>query len=325
MIRLVLILTCVTIAVGGCTARLQPAGPPVGTPALDTRAFIAGDGARLPLRRWAPDGPARAVILGLHGFNDYSKAFEAPARFWAEHGIATYAYDQRGFGDAPHPGVWAGTKTLTTDLHDVTGALRERHPGIPLYLVGVSMGGAVSVVALAGADPPDVDGVVLVAPAVWGRRHMSALSRGLLWMLSGVMPWLELSGKGLNVKPSDNIDMLLALSRDRKVIKYTRVDAIKGLVDLMDQAFGTVDEVDKPVLFLYGARDEIVPKDAIYDALRRLPENSRIAVYPNGYHMLLRDLQAETVWRDVIAWVENNEAALPSGAERDRRTLVASH
>src|SRR5262249_47536372 len=49
----------------------------------------------------AAAGEVRAVILALHGFNDYSHAFAMPGPLWAEQGIATYAYDQRGFGGTP--------------------------------------------------------------------------------------------------------------------------------------------------------------------------------------------------------------------------------
>ena len=61
----------------------------------------ADDGATLPLKSWLPDGKPKAVILALHGFNDYSNAFKDSGEEWAKHGIATFAYDQRGFGAAP--------------------------------------------------------------------------------------------------------------------------------------------------------------------------------------------------------------------------------
>src|SRR6266851_413833 len=93
-------------------APLTPPHPPAeaGAPARFTDSeFIADDGARLPLRKWLPRDGVKAVILALHGFGDYSHAFEMPARVWAERGIATYAFDQRGFGGAPGHGLWAGT------------------------------------------------------------------------------------------------------------------------------------------------------------------------------------------------------------------------
>ena len=60
------------------------------------------DGLHLPLREWDAKNP-KAVIVALHGMSDYSEAFEMPAPWWAEHGITTIAYDQRGFGRAPDP------------------------------------------------------------------------------------------------------------------------------------------------------------------------------------------------------------------------------
>jgi alpha-beta hydrolase superfamily lysophospholipase len=312
-----------TIAALGaaCAPTLRPAGPALAEPRFGPDSFIAADGAALPLRRWLPDGEVRAVILALHGFNDYSNAFDAPAKYWAGHGIATYAYDQRGFGAAPHRGFWPGAATMTADLAAAARLVRRRHPGTPLYLAGDSMGGAVIMVALADAALADAglaaDGAVLVAPAVWGRRHMNPFQRGLLWLLSHTMPWLTLTGQGLKIKPSDNEAMLRALSRDPKVIKRTRVDAIKGLVDLMDAAYASAPALKGPLLMLYGRRDEIIPEGPSFEVLAvlRAKAGARVALYDDGYHMLLRDLAAEAPWRDIVAWIADADRPLPSGAD----------
>jgi hypothetical protein len=47
----------------------------------------------------------------------------------------------------------------------------------------------------------------------------------------------------------------------------------------------------------------------------RLGEQTRFALDENGYHMLMRDLQAETVWADILSWLQNPQAVLPSGEE----------
>src|SRR3981081_4232438 len=49
--------------------------------------FITTGGVRLPLRKWLPKGPVAAVILALHGFGDYSNAFDMPGQVWAARGI----------------------------------------------------------------------------------------------------------------------------------------------------------------------------------------------------------------------------------------------
>ena len=74
----------------GCAPRVQEAGPAVGGPRLDERHLVADDGQRLPLRAWMPNPGVSAVIVAVHGFNDYANAFAAAAEWWAERGLATY-------------------------------------------------------------------------------------------------------------------------------------------------------------------------------------------------------------------------------------------
>ena len=72
--------------------------PETAQPRITDSALIAADGAALPLRKWLPRSGVKAVILALHGFNDYSNAFAMPASLWAERGIArkaTYYYGAR--------------------------------------------------------------------------------------------------------------------------------------------------------------------------------------------------------------------------------------
>ena len=170
-------LLMLAVFLGACAPRIQPPGPGPATPALTAEHLLMDDGAVLPLRVWRPDGEPRAVVLALHGFNDYSKAFEEPAKRLASHGIVTYAFDQRGFGETPHRGVWPGEMRMIEDLRIAAGLIREENPGRPLYLMGESMGGAV-IMAACTADPPiAADGYVLAAPAVWGREAQGARHR----------------------------------------------------------------------------------------------------------------------------------------------------
>ena len=286
--------------------------------------FVTADGQILPLREWLPRGEVKAVILALHGFNDYSNAFEASGEAWAKQGIATYAYDQRDFGAAPERGLWPGRAALAADAATASQILRRLYPGMPLYLLGESMGGAVAVIAItgeSGTPVPDVDGVILTAPAVWGRATMDLLPRLALWVGVRFAPGLTLTGRGLKIQASDNIAMLRALARDPMVIKATRVDTIYGLVNLMDAALAAAPRLDAKLLVMYGAKDEIIPKTPIRRFVLSLPpecrRRTRLAWYPEGYHMLLRDLDGPIVIGDVANWVLAPAAALPSGADRD--------
>ncbi|MFM8333427.1 MAG: lysophospholipase [Candidatus Methylumidiphilus sp.] len=300
-----------------CAPVVSGLGPATVEPVLARAHFVAADGAVLPVRTWLPPGgETKAVILALHGFNDYSNFFIGAGIYLSGQGIACYAYDQRGFGAAPGRGLWPGTQAYVDDLRAFAGQVRRRHPGVPLYVLGESMGGAVAIAALASARPPPVDGLILSAPAVWGRSTMPWWQLVALETTAHTVPWLRLTGEGLHVMASDNIEMLRALGRDPLVIKATRVDAMYGLVDLMDAALDSAGRLATPTLVLYGEKDEVVPREPVMRMLAKLPaRQTRAAFYADGYHLLLRDLQAEKPWRDIAAWIVRHDAALPSGAE----------
>jgi len=266
--------------------------------------YVTRDGLKLGLAHWDAPAPS-AVIVALHGMNDYSNAFAMPAPWWAAHNITTYAYDQRGFGRSPNTGIWGGNEIMRRDLDDFVDIVRTRHPGVPVFVLGESMGGAVAMSAFASPSPPKADGLILVAPAVWSRRTMPFSYRLLLWMTSHSFRSWALSGSGLKIVPSDNIEMLRANGRDPLFLKRSRTDAIYGLVSMMDEGYDSAPLLNKtPLLFLHGERDQIIPKKPTEFVMGELGTNATVRTYPTGYHMLLRDLNAEPRWADIADWVE---------------------
>lgn len=308
---------------GACAPRLAPAGPAVGPPALAEDAFVMEDGARLPFREWRPEGAPRAVLLALHGFNDSRNAWEIPAEDFARAGVLLVAPDQRGFGAAPNRGVFAGAETMADDAVQMARLLRARHPGLPLFLAGESMGGAVALVAAARAEPPPVDGMILLAPAVWGRAHMNAVMRGGLWLMAHTIPLLAFQGTAPGITPSDNPEAMRRLSRDPLTLRSTRVDTLKGLVDLMDAALAAGAALRVPALLLYGGRDDLIPQRPTRALLDSVPAGTRVAYYADGYHLLFRGLGRAVPIADALAWMADPTAPLPSGADAAARDWFA--
>jgi acylglycerol lipase len=290
-----------------CAPMQAPQGIENIKAAIQDNAFATRDGLHLPLRHWDAKTP-KAVIVALHGMSDYSNAFAMPAPYWAEHDITTFAYDQRGFGAGPDPGVWAGGDAMRADLGDFVDAARAKYPGLPVYALGESMGGAVVLTALASDRPPAVDGAILVAPAIWSREDMPLSYRALLWTGAHTMPWIRVSPpRALKIWPSDNIPMMRALAHDPLFQKQTRADAVWGLVNLMDDARTAPQRLTHPppILFLYGAHDQVIPRGPTDSVVAALGARAEVHLYPNGYHMLMRDLNHQTVWDDLVSWVIN--------------------
>jgi alpha-beta hydrolase superfamily lysophospholipase len=296
-----LLLTCCA------PASVIAVNPDPAEPRLLGESFISHDGVELPMRVWLPPAGienARFILIAVHGFNDYANFIQRGAHYFSLRQIAVYAYDQRGFGNAPVRGRWSSTEIMAKDLKTLTRLVAAKHPDLPIFLLGHSMGGAVVLLAMDGENHPEVAGAILAAPAVWARATMPFYQTGALWVAAHTIPWFRVTGEILQRKASDNIEMLRELRLDPLVIKKTRIDVIYGLQNLMDKAYGAAADFRLNTLLLYGRRDEIIPRAPVMDVFRRLPDDRKeLIIYENGYHMLLRDLQAEKVMDDIVTWV----------------------
>jgi alpha-beta hydrolase superfamily lysophospholipase len=303
---------------GACSPTVIPAGRQVTAPHLTDTAYVTADGTSLPLAAWpaegSPERPPKAVILGLHGFGDYRNAFEEPAKVWGKDGIATYAYDQRGFGASPTRGRWPGTDTMVEDALGAAGLVRARHPGVPFYVAGESMGGALALVV--SDRGLAVDGLVLSAPALRGREVLGSVASAGLWVFAHTIPWLPAGPTSIDFKPTDNPKTIETLQKDPLMLRQPRFDMGYGLVELMDAGYAAARRVNVPYLMLHGMGDRLVPTATVRAAIEVMPPrpDSKLAFYKEGYHLLMRDMEGPVVAADIAAWMGNHEAALPSGA-----------
>lgn len=293
-----------------CTPVVQQAGTENSEPTLTENYLKTSDGLKLPVKTWAADDP-EAILIAVHGFNDYSNTYAFPGSWWMGQGLTTIAYDQRGFGEAPNFGIWPGQDLLIRDLAVMVREVRQKYPGKPVYLIGESMGGAVVMTAVTSDGFPEVDGVILSAPAVWGWKSLNIFYKAVLWTAAHTFPDVTLTGQGMGIQASDNVSMLQNLGADPLFIKETRIDSLYGLVNIMDAAYDTAEEITPPVLLLYGANDQLVPKEPVAEMAARLPDGADIVFYENGWHMLMRDLQGPVVWKDIADWITTRN--IPSG------------
>jgi acylglycerol lipase len=290
-------------------------------PRFDAAAerFYSFDGAALGLTAWLPpEGQEPTdVIVALHGMNDYANTYYLAGPWFAERGIAVYAYDARGFGRSPNRGVWGGERLMTEDLRTAVQVARRTHPNARITVMGDSMGAATAIATFGAPNAPEVDRLVLVAPAVWGWSTMPDQYAMALWVGAHTFPWRAVQpprNVTRRITASDNQAALLQAGRAPHMIWTTRIDAVYGLVGLMEDASDRAANLEGDVLFLYGAHDQIIPRTSAIATARRLPRSVRTAYYENGWHWLLRDLQREVVYEDILAYIRDPGAQLPSQA-----------
>jgi acylglycerol lipase len=297
-------------AVPGPVHTTQPStGQKQAAPALPPTEQLLGR----PFRVWKEPSPT-LIVLGIHGFNDYSKAFAPLAEALQGTGARVYAYDQRGFGENADAGQWPGDEALITDIRQAATHLRRNYPGTPLVVIGESMGGAL--VLRAASEPGGLagDALVLLAPAVWGMQIMPWYQRWSLELLNALAPDMTFTGRGiqhLGIRPTDDPVVSRDLSEDPFFIKETRVASLYGISQLMDKALAHPIRFPIPTLVMYGLNDRIIPPAPTCAWLSRLslhsekiPSHVEFIVYPEGWHMLTRQTRAEEVKKDLRDWLQ---------------------
>ncbi|WP_198671138.1 alpha/beta fold hydrolase [Oceanibium sediminis] len=256
-------------------------------------------GTELVLDRWPSRGATRAVILAVHGYGDtgpltYARAAEA----WAARGISVYTYDQRGFGRNDSHGRWPGAQTLSADLVAISRAVRARHPGKPLIVVGHSMGGGIALSA--AAEGLEADRLVLAGPAIAGGPEVNPGLRLGGWLLVLAAPDMRFTGEGLvEINPTDNHAELERAWDDAHKIAAPSPRELWGLLRVLDRAYDAAPKVTTPTLVLIGRNDQVVDPNGVIRAARRVPGRIGTKAYPDGWHWLFRDTGAPEVWDDI--------------------------
>lgn len=281
-----------------------PASPPLPPPV----SLSAPDGETLALRHLPAAGAARAVVVLVHGLGEHAGRYRALAERLHRWGFAVCAYDHHGHGESTGArGGLPGELRLVDDLALVIDEARRANPGLPLVLLGHSLGGLVAASLVARGVRP-VEGLVLSSPGL--DPGLSGFQKGLLALLPRIAPNLRV-GNGLDDKH---------LSHDRAVVQAYRDDPLthdrigSRLARFLAYEGASVQQAAArwpvPTLLIYAGDDRLV-----------LPAASRAfaaAAAPSGmveaqcfeslYHEIFNELDAEPVFAALQRWLDKRFA-----------------
>ena len=133
-------------------------------------------------RVWQVNEHEGAIIIAIHGYNDYSESFQIPATFFTKYKISTISFDLRGFGMNEDRGSWFPLSVHIDDVTFFVKEIRKNHPKKKIFLLGESMGGAIVSSTVMKNKNLQIDGVILVAPAIWNFSEMNPIKKIFLWV-----------------------------------------------------------------------------------------------------------------------------------------------
>jgi alpha-beta hydrolase superfamily lysophospholipase len=269
--------------------------------------FPGSDRTPLYYQAWLPvQAHTRAVIINLHGLGDHSGLYPNLASHFPARAVALYAFDMRGNGRSPGQRAYLDNwREYRGDLEGFVGRVREWEPGVPLFLLGNSLGGLV-VLDYVLHHPGRVEGVVAAAP-VLGDVGVPPVLMALGRVMSRVLPRFSL-----------NVGMdLTGLAREPSVVEAVLADPLfhrRGTARLSTEVTAAITRVQHlagslavPLLILHGSADRMVPPDGsrAFFAKVRFPDRE-LREYPGAYHGLFADRGFEEVLGDLQRWIDRH-------------------
>jgi alpha-beta hydrolase superfamily lysophospholipase len=251
----------------------------------------------------AEAAPAAAVLFA-HGFAESAMRHAATLEAFARAGIAAYAYDLRGHGRSPGS---RGFIRRFADLLDASALARAwvaaDSPGLPLFLMGYSLGGLVSVRS-AERDPGGLGGVVLIAPGFEIAGDLPAVVRRLGIVVGDVVPHVPVAQLRLkHLRPDEpRASSLLEvlLPRDPLIPARTAAELIRA----SDAALAGARDWQAPTLLVHGDLDRVVPLACSRRFVERASRaETTLEVIHGGHHDLLHGHDADAVRASVVAWI----------------------
>lgn len=279
-------------------------------------------GQQIFCKSWLPKPGVRikGALCFCHGYGDTCTFFfEGIARFISASGYAVYAIDHPGFGlsDGLH-GYIPEFDGIVDNVNEQYVKIKGRPEvsGLPCFIFGQSMGGAIALKALL-KEPRQWDGVVLVAPMCKIAEDMTppVLLQKVLIFVSNVTPQAKI------VPTKDLAELAFREFKKRKmapynVISYSHKTRVKTAVELLNATKyieSQVEKVASPMLILHGAADKVTDplvSQYLYD--KSSSSDKTLKLYEGGYHCILEgepDDRILTVLNDIISWLDSRCSA----------------
>lgn len=267
--------------------------------------FRTSDGLHLFRQSWVPATTTRAVVILVHGYAEHSGRYADLAACFARMELGVMTYDQRGYGRSEGKRAFvASFDDYLSDLATFVTLVRQAHSGVPLVLLGHSMGGLIAA-AYSIRYRPSLQGLVLSSPAIQTAQHVPPMLRGALMFLARFLPALP------TIKISAS-----RLAHDRDTVQDVQHDPLNyrgrlpartgaEMVRTGQFVLDHAAALRLPLLITQGTADQIVDPAGSGKLFRRAgSEDKTLRLYVGLYHETFNEPDKKReVLRSMSDWI----------------------
>lgn len=273
--------------------------------------FEGSDGSLRTVHQWSPSSP-RAVLVAIHGGMAHGGDYQVPALFFKDRGWATVSFDQAGHDrqqrvDVPNFDIFLQDAVLFLDW------VAAHYPGLPLLVVGHSMGGLiVSHLELKGhLNRPSIRGVVLSSPYFVNAIQMPPFLVKLASLLARVWP----TGKVPLPQVTDELTHDPVVTARHFVDEQDHVRAheasfrfANALLQAQAELGGDLRGWRHPVFAVLAGQDRLANTPAAQAWLATVPAGLLTChTYADNFHENFNELNRETLFNQILEWAENEQ------------------
>ncbi|EPQ08234.1 Monoglyceride lipase [Myotis brandtii] len=296
----------------------SPRRTPQNVPYQDLPHLVNADGQYLFCRYWKPAGSPKGLVFVSHGAGEHCGRYDELAQMLVGLQLLVFAHDHVGHGQSE------GERMVVSDFHvfvrdalQHVDAVQKDHPGLPVFLLGHSMGGAIAILT-AAERPSHFSGMVLISPLVLASPESATTFKVLAAkVLNVVLPNMSLG-------PIDSS----VLSRNKTEVDLYNTDPLicrAGMkVSFGMQLLNAVSRVERalpkltlPFLLLQGSADRLCDSKGAYLLMESAKSQDKtLKIYEGAYHVLHKELPEVTnsVFHEIKMWVSQRTAAARTGS-----------
>ena len=260
------------------------------------------------LRSWHPEDKSelKGVVLIAHGYAEHSGRYDYTAKYFTDKQYAVYAPDH--YGNGKSDGVKADVPNFdlfVTDLQFVLKTIKKLENNKPVYLLGHSMGGAISTI-LASKEGDEIKGLILSGASIRIDGGVSDLVKSISKFIAVIVPYLplvEFAVEGISKDPE-----VVETYKSDPYNYNGRVRARMGREMLRSEEIITKNLLSKitiPTLILHGEKDPLVNPECSRIINSNISSSDKeMRILENLYHEILNEPEKDEVLKIIGNWLD---------------------